>query len=147
MGLRDGNTSDSVEVPQASEESLALGLGSVKSIVADAKAYSQRPLGVCLEQEVGLLTVVPRTCSIRQEVEAWAQQPSSLPWVLDNPARRRTDTPQRWYGRSLTREVEVEYGDGRIALAPVRFVAGYSNQLAQQQENTSGKVQVREAQG
>lgn len=42
MGLRDGNTSDSVEVPQAIEESLALGLDGFKGIVADSKAYSQR---------------------------------------------------------------------------------------------------------
>lgn len=136
MGRRDGNTSDSVEVPQAIEESLALGLGGLKGLVADAKAESQRTLGWCLEQDVGLITFVPRTCGIRQEVEAWGQQPSSLPLLRDKPARRRTDTPRRWYGRSLTREVEVEYGDGRIELAPVRFVAVYSNQLAQQQENT-----------
>jgi transposase len=38
MGLRNGNTSDSVEVPQAIEESLALGLGGLKGIVADSKA-------------------------------------------------------------------------------------------------------------
>lgn len=79
MGLRDGNTSDSVEVPQAIEESLALGLGGVKGIVADSKASSQRTLGVCLEQQVSLVTLVPRTCGIRQEVEAWGQQQSSLP--------------------------------------------------------------------
>ncbi len=38
MGLRDGNTNDSVEVPQAIEESVALGLGGFKGIVADSKA-------------------------------------------------------------------------------------------------------------
>ena len=38
MGLRDGNTRDSVEVPQAIEESLALGLGGFQGIVADSKA-------------------------------------------------------------------------------------------------------------
>jgi transposase len=145
MGLRDGNTSDSVEVPQAIEESLALGLGGFKGIVADSKAYSQRTLGLCLEQQVGLVTLVPRTCGIRQEVEAWGQKQSSLPLLVDKPARRRCDTPRRWYGRSLTREVEVAYGDGRIAWAPVRFVAVYSNQLAQHHEEAYGKGQVREA--
>jgi transposase len=39
----------------------------------------------------------------------------------------------------------VEYDDGRIELAPVRFVAVYSNQLAQQHEDTYGQAQVREA--
>ena len=38
MGLRDGNTSDSVDVPQAIEESLALGLDGVTGIVADSTA-------------------------------------------------------------------------------------------------------------
>ena len=60
MGLRDGNLSDSVEVPQAIEESLALGLEGFKGIVADSKAYSQRTLGLCLEQQVGLVTLVLR---------------------------------------------------------------------------------------
>ena len=47
--------------------------------------------------------------------------------------------------RSRTREVEVEYEDGRIEWAPVRFVAVYSNQLAQHQEEAYGQAQVREA--
>jgi transposase len=145
MGVRDGNTSDSVEVPQAIAESLALGLDGFKGIVADSKAYSQRTLGLCLENQVGLVTLVPRTCGIRQEVEAFGQRQSSLPLLLDKPARRRGEKPRRWYGRSLTREVEVEYHDGRTAWAAVRFVAVYSNQLAQHQEQTYGKSQEREA--
>jgi transposase len=145
MGLRDGNTSDSVEVPQAIEESLALGLDGFKGIVADSKAYSQRTLGLCLEQKVGLVTLVPRTCGIREEVEAWGQKQSSLPLLVDKPARRRPDAPRRWYGRSLIRDVEVEYEDGRIEFAPVRFVAVYSSQLAQHHEEAYGKGQVREA--
>jgi transposase len=145
MGLRDGNLNDSVEVPQAIEESLALGLEGFTGIVADSKAYSQRTLGLCLEQQVGLVTLVPRTCGIRQEVEAWGQKQSSLPLLVDKPARRRRGTPRRWYGRSATREVEVEYADGRIERAPVRFVAVYSNQLVQHQEEAYGQGQGREA--
>jgi transposase len=91
MGLRDGNTSDSVEVPQAIEESLALGLDGVKGNVADSKAYSQRTLGLCLEQQVGLVTLVPHTCAIRQEVEAWGQRQSSLPLLLEKPGRTRQE--------------------------------------------------------
>jgi transposase len=145
MGLRDGNTRDSVEVPQAIAESLALGLGGGKGIVADSKAYSQRTFGLCLEPQVGLVTLVPRTCGIRQEVETWGQQHSSLPLLVDQPARRRRDAPRRWYGRSITREVEVEYDDGRIGLAAVRFVAVYSSQLAQPHAEGYGKAQGREA--
>jgi transposase len=45
VGIRDGNTSDSVETPLAIEEYLALGLEGVRGIVADSKAYSRRTLG------------------------------------------------------------------------------------------------------
>ena len=137
MGLHDGNTSDSIDVPRAVAESLALGLDGVKGIVADSKAYSQRTLGLCLEQQMGLVTLVPRTCAIRQEVEEWGRQQSSLPLLVDKPGRTRQEPPRRWYGRSVSREVEVEYGDGRVALAPVRFVAVYSTQLAEQQAQAS----------
>ena len=53
VGLRDGNRSDSVETPLAIEECLALGLESMRGIVADSKAYSRRTLGLCLERGVG----------------------------------------------------------------------------------------------
>src|SRR5262249_32298536 len=66
VGLRDGNRRDSVETPLAIEECLALGLDGVRGIVADRKAYSRRPLGLCLEQGIGLVTIVPRTCAVRQ---------------------------------------------------------------------------------
>src|SRR4029453_13425622 len=74
LGVRDGNTSDSTETPVAIEECLALGLDGVRGIVANSKAYCQRTLGLCLEQRVGLITLVPRTCAVRQELEAWGQQ-------------------------------------------------------------------------
>ena len=145
MRLCDGNTSDSVDVRQAIEESLALGLNGVQGIVADSKAYSQRTLGLCLEQQVGLVTLVPPPCAIRQEVEAWGQQQRSLPLLLEKPGHRRQDTPRRWYGRSVTRPVEVEYRDGRVALEPVRFVGVYSNQLAQQHAQLYRAAQSKEA--
>jgi transposase len=53
MGLRDGNTSASVEGPQASKERLALRLGGFQGIGADSKAYSPRTFGLCLAQKVG----------------------------------------------------------------------------------------------
>ena len=79
LGIRDGNTSDSTETPVAIEECLALGLDGVRGIVADSKAYCKRTLGLCLEQRVGLITLVPRTCAVRQELEAWGQQHGPLP--------------------------------------------------------------------
>jgi len=71
LEVRNGNTSDSTEIPRALEECVALGLDGVRGIVADSKAYCKRTLGLCLEQRVGLITLVPRTCAVRQEVEAW----------------------------------------------------------------------------
>jgi hypothetical protein len=132
LGVRDGNPNDGVDVPEAIEECLALGLGSVQGIGADSKAYSQRPLGRCLEQQVGVVPLVPRTCVIRHELEAWGQRQTSLPLVVDKPGQRRQDAPRRWYGRSVEREVAVEYREGHVALAPVRLVVVYSTPLAQQ---------------
>jgi len=67
LGVRAGHTSDSTETPVALEEWLALGLDGVRGIVADSKAYCKRTLGVCLERRMGLITLVPRTCAVRQE--------------------------------------------------------------------------------
>jgi transposase len=79
VGLRDGNRSDRVETPLAIEEGLALGLDGVRGIVADSKAYSRRTLGLCLEQGMGLVTLVPRTCAVPQELEAWGQPQAGVP--------------------------------------------------------------------
>src|SRR5512138_1164660 len=85
VGVRDGNRSDSVETPLAIEECLALGLEGVRGIVADSKAYSRRTLGICLEHTIGLVTLVPRTCAIRQELETWGQQQPALPLFIEKP--------------------------------------------------------------
>jgi transposase len=146
MGLHDGNTSDSVDVPRAIEQSMALNLGGLQGMVADSKAYTQRTLGLCLETGMGLVTLVPRTCSIRQEVEAWGQRQVSLPLLLERPAKRQGHGPRRWYGRSVMREVEVEDEKGHVTLAPIRFIALYSTQLAQHHEQSYSQAQAREAQ-
>src|SRR5215467_3150348 len=112
MGLRDGNTSDSTETPVAIEACVALGLDGVHGIVADSKAYCKRTLGLCPEQGVGLLTLVPRTCAVRQELEAWGQQQGPLPLLLEKPGRTRQELARRWHGRRVVRPVEVEYADG-----------------------------------
>jgi hypothetical protein len=90
-------------VPQAIEQSAALGLGGLRGIVADSKAYTPRTLGLCRETGMGLVTRVPRTCAIRQEVERWGQPQTSLPLLLEKPGKRHSDAPRRWYGRSVTR--------------------------------------------
>jgi hypothetical protein len=126
LGLHAGNTSESLAGPRAIEASLALGLDGVKGMVAGSTAYSQRTFGVCLEQQMGLVTVVPRTGAMRQEVEEGGRPQSSLPLLVDTPGRTRQELPRRWYGRSVSREGEVEDRDGRVAVAPVRFGAVYS---------------------
>jgi transposase len=145
MGLHDGNRSDTVDVPQAIEQSAALGLDGLRGIVADSKAYTPRTLGLCRETGMGLVTLVPRTCAIRQEVEGWGQKQVSLPLLLEKAGKRRLDTPRRWYGRSVTRQVEVEDGEGQVTLAPIRFVAVYSTQLAQRHAEAYATQQHKEA--
>ncbi len=145
LGVRDGNRNDSVETPGAIAECLALGLEGVRGIVTDSKAYSRRTLGVCLEHKVDLITLVPRTCAVRQALETWGQQQPALPLLLEKPGRTRDEVPRRWHGQSVLRQVEVEYSDGRIAQEALRFVVVHSSQLAQQQTQTYAAAQGKEA--
>src|SRR5919206_3737353 len=145
VGLRDGNRSDSVETPVAIEECLALGLEGMRGIVADSKAYSRRTLGVCLEHKIDLVTLVPRTCAIRQELEAWGRQQPALPLLVEKPGRTKDEAPRRWHGQSVMRQVEVEYSDGRVTVEALRFVVVHSSQLAHQQTQASTAAQAKEA--
>jgi len=108
VGIRDGNRSDSVETPLAIEECLALGLEGVRGIVAESKASSRRTLGLCLEHKIDLVTLVPRTCAIRQALEAWGQQQLALPLFVEKPGRTKAEAPRRWHGQSVMRQGEVE---------------------------------------
>src|SRR5215471_18811413 len=145
LGVRDGNRSDSVETPVAIEECLTLGLAGMRGIVADSKAYSRRTLGVCLERQVHLVTLVPRTCAVRQELEAWGQQQSALPLLGEKPGRTKDEAPRCWHGQSVIRQVEVEYSDGRVTAEALRFVVVHPSQLAQQQTQTYAVTQLKEA--
>jgi transposase len=144
MGVRDGNTSDSTETPVALKECLALRLEGLVGIVADSKAYSQRTLGRCREQSIGLVTLVPRTCGIRQELEAWGQQHRPVPVLVEKPGRTKRDAPRRWRGQSVERVVAVEYGDGRVEREPLRCVVVHSSQLAQQHATAYATAQGKE---
>jgi hypothetical protein len=100
--------------------------------VADSKAYCKRTLGLCLEKRVGLITLVPRTCAVRHELEAWGQQHGALPLWLEKPGRTRQEPPRHWHGHSVLRRVAVEYTDGRQDVAELRFLVVHSSQLAHQ---------------
>jgi len=145
LGVRDGNTRDSTETPGAIEEWMARGLDGVRGIVADSKAYGKRTLGLCLEQRLGLITLVPRTCAVRQELETWGQQQDALPLWLAKPGRTRQESPRHWHGRSVTRPGEVEYADGRLAVEALRFLVVHSSQLAQQATGAYITAQAKEA--
>jgi hypothetical protein len=145
LGVRDGTTSDSRETPVAIAECLALGLDGVRGIVAASKAYGQRTLGVCLEQGVGLSTLVPRTCAVRQEVETGGQQHGPLPLVLEKPGRPRQESPRRWHGASVVRQGEVADADGRLDLAERRFLVVHSSQWADQSAVAYAAAQAKEA--
>jgi transposase len=145
LGLRDGNTSDSTETPVALEECLVLGLEGIIGIVADSKAYSQRTLGLCVEKRIGLVTRVPRTCAVRQELERWGQQQAVLPVLLEKPGRTHQEGPRRWRGQSVMRCVDVEYTDGRPGQADIRFVVVHSSPLAQQEAKAYATAHAKEA--
>jgi transposase len=145
LGVRDGHTSDRTETPVAIEACLALGLDGVRGLGADSTAYGKRTLGLCLEQRVGLITLVPRTWGVRQEMEAWGQQHGALPLWLAQPGRTRQEPPRRWHGQSLVRRVPVEYADGRLDVAEVRFLVVHSSQLAPQAEVAYAAAQAKEA--
>jgi len=75
--------------------------------VADSKAYTRRTLGLCLERGVGIVTLVPRTCAVRQELEAWGGQQAVLPLLVEKPGRTKDEAPRRWHGQSVIRQVQA----------------------------------------
>ena len=91
------------------------------------------------------MTLVPRTCAVRQELEAWGRQQPALPILVEKPGRTRNEQPRRWHGQSVLRQVEVEYSAGRVAQAERRFVVVHARQLAQQQTQTYASAQAKEA--
>ena len=143
--MRDDNTSDSTETPVAMEEWLALGLDGVRGIVADRKAYGNRPLGLCLAKRVGLITLVPRPCAGRQAWEAWGQRHGALPLWLEKPGRTRQEPPRHWHGASVVRPVDVEDANGRLAVAELRGLGVHSSQCAQQAARAYTAAQATEA--
>lgn len=145
LGLRDGHTSESLETPLALEECLALGLQGVRGIVADSKAYSPRTLGLCLEKQIGLVTRVPRTGAIRQDLEAWGAQQGALPVLLEQPGRTQHEAPRSWRGQSVLRRVKVEYAQGQCGQADLRFLVVHSSSLAQQATTAAATAQTKEA--
>jgi transposase len=126
-------------------ECLALGLEGMRGIVADSKAYSCRTLGLCLEHQIGLITLVPRTCAIRQELEAWGQQNPALPLLVEKPGRTKAEAPRHWHGQSVYRLGEVEDSKGQVTQVELRFVVVHASHLAQQQTQAYSAAQAKEA--
>ena len=93
---------------------------------------------------MGLMTLVPRTCAVRQEVEAWGQQHGPLPLVLEKPGRTRQEGARRWHGASVVRQVEVEDADGRLDMAERRFLVVHSSQWADQTAVAYAAAQAKE---
>jgi hypothetical protein len=94
---------------------------------------------------MGLVTLVPRTCAVRQALEAWGQQQAALPLLAEKPGRTQQEPVRQWHGQSVIRQVEVEDSEGRVRQEALRFVVVHSSQLAQQQTQTSIGAQAREA--
>jgi transposase len=82
---------------------------------------------------------------VRQDLEAWGQQQPALPLLLEKPGRTKAEAPRRWHGRSVIRQVEVEYSEERVSPAALRFVVVHSSQLAQQQTQSYAAAPEKEA--
>jgi len=82
---------------------------------------------------------------VRQALEGWGQQQPLLPLLAEKPGRTKAEAPRRWHGQSVMRQVEVEYRGGRTAQEEVRFVVVHASQLAQQQAQSYGAAQAKEA--
>jgi hypothetical protein len=91
------------------------------------------------------VTLVPRTCAVRQAREAWGQQPSALPLLVEKPGRTKDEAPRRWQGQRVMRLVEVESRAGRGAQEAGRVVGVHSSQLAQQQAPSYAVAQAQAA--
>jgi hypothetical protein len=92
-----------------------------------------------------LVTLVPRTCAVRQALEAWGAQQPALPLLVEKPGRTRDEACRQWHGQSVMRPVEVEYSDGRVTQEELRFLVVHSSQLAQQHTQTYASAQAKEA--
>ena len=124
---------------------MALGLDGMPGMVAASTADGTRTLGVGLEQRVGLLTLGPRTCAVRQAWETWDQQHGALPLMLETPGRTRQESPRRWHGHRVVRPVDVEDADGRLAGEDRRLLGVPSSQWAEQAAGASTAAQAPEA--
>ena len=82
---------------------------------------------------------------MRQELEAWGQQQSALPLLVEKQGRTKVEAPRRWHGQSVMRQVEVEYSEKRVVQKEVRFVVVHSSQLAQQHAQSYAAAQAKEA--
>ena len=88
---------------------------------------------------------MPRTCAIRQELEAWGRAQPAFPLLVEKPGRTQAEAPRRWPGQSVLRQVEVEYSDGRVAQEALRLVVVHSSPLAQQPTQAYAGAQEKEA--
>jgi hypothetical protein len=102
-------------------------------------------LGVCLEHGIGFVTLVPRTCAVRQDLEAWGREQPALPLLVEKPGRTQAEAPRRGHGQSVLRQVEVAYSAGRVTQEAGRFVVVHSSQLAHPQTQTYASGQEKEA--
>ena len=100
---------------------------------------------MCLEHQIHLVTLVPRTCAVRQELEAWGREQLALPLLVEKPGRTQAEAPRRWHGHSVLRQVAVEYSDGRVAQKAMRFLVVHSSQRAQQQSQAYAAAQAKES--
>ena len=76
--------------PQWPLKCLALGLTACEALWPIARATVNAPWGYAWSR-VSVITLVPRTCAVRQALETWGQQQEALPLLLEKPGRTRQE--------------------------------------------------------
>jgi transposase len=89
--------------------------------------------------------LVPRTCAVRQALEAWGRAQPAWPLVVEKPGRTQAEAPRRGHGHRVLRQVEVEYSDGRVTQEVLRFVVVHARPLAQQHTQSYAGAHAKEA--
>ena len=87
----------------------------------------------------------PRTCAVRQALEAWGQPQPVLPLGAEKPGRTKAAACRRGHGQRVCRPVEVEDSDGRVTTEERRFLGVHASQRAQQQAQSYGAAQAKAA--
>lgn len=151
--VMDGNTSDTRVARDHLSKLLDL-LPDEREVtfVGDCKVVDGRTLGRLLREGLHVVSLLPKSFGVRQEVVeaafAEAHDPKTWPLLVETPGRLKGDPPRQYRGRSFTRPLRVQLEkadgtDGTESFEEMRFLVISSDNLGEQfdqkLEKTFGK--------